>query len=116
MLLNSNKKFREELIITFIQSHTAHFGNIFTELLPTTMGGYAGPLIRHDCTKNYASNNRLFFHVFTAIGTCLLSRCHDMCTKFQEDWPRHSIFNGRGFTDAQHGDHISIFLFFKYGK
>jgi hypothetical protein len=39
-------------------------------------------------------------------------RCHDICTKFHKDCFRHSKVNKGGYTDTQHGDIISLLLFF----
>jgi hypothetical protein len=39
-------------------------------------------------------------------------RYHDIHTKFHKDWLRHSEVGGGGFLDTQHGDLISLLLFF----
>jgi phospholipase C len=33
--------------------------------------------------------------------------------KFHEDWLSHSEIDKGGYTDTQHGDHISLLLFFQ---
>jgi hypothetical protein len=45
-------------------------------------------------------------------------RCHDIHTKFRNDWFRHSKVNGGGWgwdsqTQRQHADRISLHLFFQ---
>jgi hypothetical protein len=39
-------------------------------------------------------------------------RCHDIHTKFHNNWSRHSkAAGGGGHTDTQYGDGISLILF-----
>jgi hypothetical protein len=43
-------------------------------------------------------------------------RCHGIHTNFHKDLIRHSkVYRGRGYTDTQHGDFISLLLFFSKG-
>jgi hypothetical protein len=40
-------------------------------------------------------------------------RCHDILIKFHKDWFRHSKDDVEGFRHRQHGDLISLLLFFQ---
>jgi hypothetical protein len=43
-------------------------------------------------------------------------RCHDVHTKFHEDWFRYSEVDWGRVIDREHGDRISLLLFFFFSK
>jgi hypothetical protein len=42
--------------------------------------------------------------------------CHDIYIKFHKDWFSHSKVDEWGYTDTQHGDRISLLLFYQSKK
>jgi hypothetical protein len=75
-------------------------GNVFTKPLPSNDGGYA---YRH----------RLMGGIYEVRRWDGLS-CHDIHTKFNRDWLRHSKVNRRyTLTHRQHGDRTDLLSFFQ---
>jgi hypothetical protein len=76
-------------------------GNVFTEPLP------------NNDRVMYIQTHRIIGGTYEVRRRDAL-RCHDVHTKFHEDWFRHSKVDwGRGFIDTQHGELIKLLSCFQ---